>query len=99
MDLKVFISSRESTCDECGENLGRKAWISMLGDKGALCLACADLEHLVFPPSGDAALTRRAHKYSTLAAVVWTGAECPLRVVIEPHFANDRGCRRQLVCR
>lgn len=76
MDLKVFIPSRESTCDECGENLGRKAWITLLGDKGALCLACADLEHLVFLPSGDAALTRRAHKYSTLAAVVlkWSSA-------------------------
>jgi hypothetical protein len=22
-DLKVFISTRDSTCDECGENLGR----------------------------------------------------------------------------
>ena len=76
MDLKVFISSRESTCDECGENLGRKAWITLLGDRGALCLACADLEHLVFLPSGDAALTRRARKYSTLAAVVlkWSSA-------------------------
>ena len=70
MDLKVFISSRESTCDECGESLGRRAWITLAGDKGVLCLACADLEHLVFLPSGDAALTRRARKHSTLAAVV-----------------------------
>ena len=70
MELKVFISSRESTCDECGESLGRQAWITLAGDKGALCLACADLEHLVFLPSGDAALTRRARRHSTLAAVV-----------------------------
>ena len=35
-----------------------------------LCLACADLDHLVFLPRGDAALTRRASKYSTLRAVV-----------------------------
>jgi len=69
-DIKVFISSRESTCDECGENLGSKAWITLAGDKGALCLACADLDHLVFLPSGDAALTRRARKHSTLGAVV-----------------------------
>ena len=69
-DLKVFISTRDSTCDECGENLGRRAWITLVKDKGALCLSCADLDHLVFLPSGDAALTRRARKHSTLVAVV-----------------------------
>ena len=69
-ELKVFISTRESTCDECGENLGHKAWITLTRNKGALCLACADLEHLIFLPTGDAALTRRALKHSTLAAVV-----------------------------
>jgi hypothetical protein len=69
-ELKVFISNRESTCGECGENLGSKAWITLAGDKGALCLACADLDHLIFLPSGDAALTRRARKHSVLSAVV-----------------------------
>jgi len=69
-DLKVFISSRDSTCGECGEELGRHAWITLDQDKGALCLACADLEHLVYLPAGDAALTRRARKHSTLSAVV-----------------------------
>jgi hypothetical protein len=38
-DLKVFISSRESTCDECGQVLGRSAWICLLGERGALCLS------------------------------------------------------------
>ena len=69
-ELKVFISNRESTCGECGENLGLKAWITLAGEKGALCLACADLDHLLFLPSGDAALTRRARKHSVLSAVV-----------------------------
>jgi len=75
-DLKVFISSRESTCDECKEELGSKAWITLKEGKGALCLACADLDHLVFLPSGDAAVTRRARKHSTLSAVVlkWSKA-------------------------
>ena len=75
-ELKVFISTRESTCGECGENLGSKAWITLVEEKGALCLACADLDHLVFLPSGDAALTRRAKKYSPLSAVVlkWSRA-------------------------
>src|SRR5688572_5001929 len=75
-DLKVFISTRESTCGECGEELGRHAWITLAGERGALCLACADLDHLVFLPAGDVALTRRARKHSVLAAVVlkWSGA-------------------------
>ncbi len=76
MDLKVFITNRDSTCDECGEHLGHHAWITLVEDKGALCLSCADLDHLVFLPSGDAALTRRSDKYSTLSAVVlkWSRA-------------------------
>jgi len=69
-DMRVFISTQDSTCDECGENLGRGAWITLMEGKGALCLSCADLDHLVFLPSGDAALTRRARKHSTLSAVV-----------------------------
>jgi len=75
-DIKVFISSRDSTCDECGEPLGRHAWITLAQEKGALCLACADLDHLLFLPAGDAALTRRARKHSTLSAVVlkWSRA-------------------------
>jgi hypothetical protein len=75
-EIKVFISGRDSTCGECGENLGRHAWITLVEEKGAVCLACADLEHLAFLPTGDAALTRRSKKYSTLTAVVlkWSKA-------------------------
>jgi hypothetical protein len=75
-DLKVFITTRESSCDECGEDLGRSAWITLAEEKGAFCLSCADLDHLVFLPAGDAALTRRSRKHSTLVAVVlrWSRA-------------------------
>jgi hypothetical protein len=69
-EIKVFISHRESKCDECGEELGRQAWITLEENKGALCLTCADLDELVFLPTGNAALTRRSKKYSTLSAVV-----------------------------
>jgi hypothetical protein len=74
--LKVFITTRESSCNGCGEELGRRAWITLAGERGALCLACADLDHLVFLPAGDPALTRRAAKHSRLAAVVlkWSTA-------------------------
>ena len=71
-DLRVFISNRESRCDDCGDDLGRRAWIFLARDRGALCLTCADLDHLMFLPPGDAALTRRARKYSTLSAIVLT---------------------------
>jgi hypothetical protein len=70
VDLRVFITNRDSTCGECGEDLGSKAWITLTREKGALCLSCADLEHLIFLPSGNAALTRRARRLSTLSAVV-----------------------------
>jgi hypothetical protein len=69
-DITVFITRGESSCSECGEELGRNAWITLVKDKGALCLSCADLDHLVFLPAGDAALTRRSRKHSTLSAVV-----------------------------
>ena len=63
-DLKVFISNRDSTCGECHEQLGRQAWVLLAGERGALCLTCADLDHLAFLSSGNAALTRRAKKHS-----------------------------------
>ena len=69
-EIKVFISHRNSKCGECGEELGKKAWITLEENKGALCLTCADLDELVFLPAGDAALTRRSKKYSNLSAVV-----------------------------
>ena len=37
---------------------------------GPICLACADLDHLLFLGSGNATLTRRAKKASRLSAVV-----------------------------
>ncbi len=78
VDLTVFISTgdRDSSCCECGEHLDRGDWITLVEDKGVLCLACTDLDHLIFLPSGNAALTRRARKHSPLVAVVlkWSRA-------------------------
>jgi hypothetical protein len=74
-EICVFISNRVSTCDECKRELGRHAWIflaenSEAGERRALCLSCADLDHLDFLPSGNTALTRRAKKHSALSDVV-----------------------------
>ncbi len=68
-DIVVFSIVRDSACSECGAELFRGALLRMEKER-PLCMACADLDHLVFLPSGDAALTRRATKHSTLRAVV-----------------------------
>ena len=68
-EVVVFWIVRDSTCAECGEELGKGRFLR-LEQQRPLCLACADLDHLVFLERGDAALTRRATRYSTLHAVV-----------------------------
>lgn len=77
-ELTVFIttSRQSSTSSECQEELARSSWITLTSERQALCLTCADLDHLVFLPSGDAALTRRARQHSVLSAVVvrWSRA-------------------------
>lgn len=87
-DLKVFISTRDSTCDECREGLGRNAWITLVKEKGALCLTCADLDHLVFLPSGNAALTRRSRKHSTLSAAAKTFDKNAVRLAVIAHIRH-----------
>jgi hypothetical protein len=66
-ELLVFIVRRDTRCAECKAELLHGSFIT-LEEKGALCLSCADLDHLYFLPSGDAALTRRATKHSRLHA-------------------------------
>lgn len=60
------------SCASCGGS----GDLMFLEDAGPLCLDCADLGHLVFLPSGDAAFTRRAKRASRLSAVVvrWSRA-------------------------
>lgn len=71
-DLLVISPVKKWTCTSCGGTGG----LLKIEDGGPLCLDCADLGHLVFLPSGDAALTRRAKKSSGLSAVVvrWSRA-------------------------
>jgi len=68
-EIVVFSIVQESTCAECGTELGRGSLLRKEGDF-ALCMACADLDHLVYLPRGDAGLTRRARRFSKLSAVV-----------------------------
>jgi hypothetical protein len=68
-DIVIFSVLRDSKCSECGTGLWKGSFLKMEKDR-PLCLECADLDHLVFLPSGDTALTRRSRKYSMLSAVV-----------------------------
>lgn len=68
-EVVVFSILKPSVCSDCGTELAKGSLLRMQKDR-PLCLDCADLDHLVFLPSGDVALTRRSRKYSTLSAVV-----------------------------
>ncbi len=68
-DRVVFQIVRDSACSECGVELERDSLLSMEAEQ-PLCLACAGLGDLEYLPAGDAALTRRAAKYSERKAVV-----------------------------
>ena len=65
-ELVVISPVRDWTCAAC-EGTGE---LLIMEEPGPLCLACADMDHLVFLAAGDAALTRRAKAASTLSAVV-----------------------------
>lgn len=65
----VFQVLRDSQCSECGIDIGAGDFLLMEADH-PLCLACAGLDELEFLARGDAALTRRATKYSRRPAVV-----------------------------
>ncbi|MEU3735644.1 DUF2293 domain-containing protein [Streptomyces sp. NPDC032198] len=54
----------------CAECRGGPLSLLVVEDAEPHCLDCADLDHLVFLPRGDTALTRRAREGSGLSAVV-----------------------------
>ena len=65
-ELVVISPLNEWACTMCS---GSGELLIMEGP-GPVCLVCADMDHLVFVPAGDAALTRRAKRASGLSAVV-----------------------------
>jgi hypothetical protein len=96
-DLVVVSPAKDWACSLCGSEDG--GWLIM-EDSGPVCMACADLGHLVFLPSGDAALTRRAKVYSRLSAVVVRFSRARKRyerqgILVEEH-ALDRAERECL---
>lgn len=68
-EILVFIVRRDTRCSECGDELWSGRFLRLEKDR-ALCLSCAELDHLVYLPSGDTALTRRSIKHSKIHAKV-----------------------------
>ena len=65
-ELVVISPLKDWACSSCGET----GELLIMDDSGPLCMQCAELDHLVFLPSGDAAVTRRARRDSRLSTVV-----------------------------
>jgi hypothetical protein len=65
----VFQNLRDGECSECGAEIAQGSMLAKEAEL-VLCLKCARFDDLEFLPSGDAALTRRATKYSERVAVV-----------------------------
>ncbi|MEV0586834.1 DUF2293 domain-containing protein [Nonomuraea sp. NPDC050310] len=65
-DLVAVVPDQPFTCASCRES----GPYLVMEDEQPHCLTCADLDHLVLLPAGDAALSRRAKKESGLSAVV-----------------------------
>ena len=68
-EIVGFSIVKASSCSECGAELWKGSFLRMEENR-PLCMACADLDRLIFLPRGDTALTRRSSKHSTLRAVV-----------------------------
>jgi hypothetical protein len=89
----VFKVRRETRCTECGQELWPGSLLRL--EKGEpLCLECADLGHLEFLPSGDAAVTRRATRYSRLAVVVVQWSRTRKRYERQGILAEPEAIRR-----
>ncbi|GAA4595811.1 DUF2293 domain-containing protein [Planotetraspora phitsanulokensis] len=80
-DLTAVAPAESWTCAGCGattrvdavragERAADPAGFMITEADRPFCLTCADMDHLLFLPAGDAALSRRAKKGSGLSAVV-----------------------------
>ncbi|HUT53486.1 MAG TPA: DUF2293 domain-containing protein [bacterium] len=68
-DTWVFMIVQDRNCSRCGGDMPRGSMAFNRGEEH-LCLKCAGMDHLVFLPRGNMALSRRARKYSSTSAVV-----------------------------
>lgn len=65
---KVYQSNRDTQCVKCGSTIAQSQHVALPTHSTPHCLRCVGLDGLVFLPSGDPALTRRAkansHRYA-----------------------------------
>jgi hypothetical protein len=96
-DIIVYRIRLPLTCQTCGIRVGKGRFLRRIR-KERQCLACAGLDHLVFVPRGDVALTRRAGKYATRCVVVrstWRQRHKRLGLLVE-ESALERAKRELL---
>jgi hypothetical protein len=89
-DLVVVSPIKDWICAGCG---GTGDFLKM-EDAGPLCLTCADMDHLIFLPAGNAALTRRAKQASRLAAVVVRWSRSRKRYERQGILAEEAGIQQ-----
>ena len=65
----VYIIIKDSHCFQCKNAMPRGSFLMTDNDEPH-CMSCSPYKELVFLPSGDALLTRRAKKYSAINVVV-----------------------------
>ena len=92
-ELVVINATRDWSCTKCA---GAGEDLLIMEGEGPVCMRCAEMDHLVFLPSGDAGLTRRARKASTLSAVVVRWSRTRQRyerqgLLVEPAALQDAG--------
>jgi hypothetical protein len=68
-DLVVISPLNAWDCGSCSTH-GDPGEFLLMENDDPLCMACADFDHLVFLPSGNAAMSRRAKSESGLSALV-----------------------------
>ena len=94
-NLVVIEAIKPWTCATCQSERGAGAAL-MMEDAGPRCMDCADLSHLEYLPSGNAALTRRATKLSGVSAVVVRWSRSRRRyerqgILVEPEALEQAG--------
>ena len=68
-ELIAYMSNRDTACSECGVDITQMDLVTLIRPSNEpLCLSCSDLDHLIYLPSGNTALTTRARKHSSLSA-------------------------------
>jgi len=92
-EIVVFIVRKDTKCGECGKNLSNGSFLRIEKER-PLCLDCADLGHLEYLPRGDAAVTRRATKYSALYAVAVRWSNTRKRYERQGILAQPEAIRR-----